>query len=362
MISGSGAAPGRRFLLRSRLLVALDATYSTGDKLSGVGVYSRQILFGLASREPEARFLWYYRPHRFLRSYHDRLPRNCRRRLLFDNRPGIAQATFHGLNQRLPASRWKRRIATFHDLFVLTGDYSTPAFRARFAALAREAAARADLVIAVSEFTASQVEALLNVERSRLRVVPHGVALPPVRRERDARDKRILHVGALQRRKNLIRLVEAFETLDPEWILTLVGSDGFGAGEIRERIRRSPARGRIELTGYVPDSRLGELYDRAAVFAFPSLDEGFGMPVLEAMARGVPVLTSNRSALPEAAGDAALLVDPFRTDEIREGLRRLIAEPELRDSLAERGRRRAALFPWEAAVSATWSAYREGNG
>ena len=123
------------------------------------------------------------------------------------------------LNQRLPAGRLRRTVTTFHDLFVLTGEYSTPEFRSRFADQARRAASRSDLIIAVSQFTAGQVEQLLKVDRSRLRVVPHGVmvrqAFPPVFAPRE---KIILHVGALQERKNIIRLVRAFETVSSEWL------------------------------------------------------------------------------------------------------------------------------------------------
>ena len=122
----------------------------------------------------------------------------------------------------------------------------------------------------------------------------------------------ILNVGAIQTRKNIARLVEAFERVDAPWKLVLAGSNGYGAAGILARIQASPARDRISVLGYVPLSELSALYRRASVFAFPSLDEGFGMPVLEAMAAGAAVLTSDRSALPEVAGDAALLVDPAK--------------------------------------------------
>jgi glycosyltransferase involved in cell wall biosynthesis len=101
------------------------------------------------------------------------------------------------------------------------------------------------------------------------------------------------------------------------------------------------------------------LYRRASIFAFPSLDEGFGMPVLDAMANGVPVITSTRSALPEVAGDAALLVNPEETDEIAAALLRLAADPEIRDDLARRGLERALQFSWESTLQKTWDVYEE---
>jgi glycosyltransferase involved in cell wall biosynthesis len=285
------------------------------------------------------------------------LPSNARRRLLAEPWGPRSAGLFHGLNQRLPRLPMRRAVATFHDLFVMTGEYSTPEFRERFTAQARDAAARADLVIAVSEFTKSQVVSLLAVEPSKVRVVHHGVrglAYPPV-----ARTKVILNVGAIQKRKNIARLVEAFESVDPSWKLVLAGSAGYGSAEILARIARSPARDRVSVLGYVSPASLAAHYAAAEIFAFPSLDEGFGMPVLEAMAAGAAVLTSRTSALPEVAGDAALLVDPTDTASIAQALRDLTEREDLRRELAQRGTARARLFTWEKAVRETWDIYRE---
>jgi len=341
---------------------ALDATYSLGENLSGVGVYSREILMGMAEAHPEARLAFCYRPHRFARSFLERLPANCRRRLLLDGFPPRSADVFHGLNQRLPRKRLRRAVCTFHDLFVLTAEYSAPEFRRRFEAQARHAAANSDLIIAVSEFTGRQVEQLLGVNRSRIRVIPHGVRFPSPDASQNGREKMVLNVGAIQKRKNIARLVRAFEALPPDWTLVLAGSLGYGSGEIVEAIERSPRREAIRLAGYVDDAEIARLYRRASVFAFPSLDEGFGMPVLEAMAWGVPVLTSNRSALPEVAGDAALLVDPTDTDEIAQALRSLALDRDLQLEFSRRGKLRAAAFTWPAAVSSTFAVYRELAG
>jgi len=340
--------------------IALDSTYSLDPLPTGVSVYSREILSGLAAAHPEAEFLHCWRPHRILRSFRERLPANCRRRLLRESSRFGAAALFHGLNQRLPEARQKRAVATFHDLFALSGDYSSPEFRARFAELARRTAGRADLLIAVSQFTAAQLRDLLNVEAGRIRVIPHGVRrAAPGTPLNTTRERIVLHVGAIQRRKNVARLVEAFERMAPGWRLILAGSAGYGAPEILARIEASPRRADIELTGYVSDSQLAQLYARAAIFAFPSLDEGFGMPVLEAMAWGVPVIASNGSALKEVAGDAALLVDPRDANSIAGALNALAEDSILRERLAGLGRARSAQFTWDAAVRSTWSAYGE---
>jgi len=338
--------------------IALDATYSLGRNLSGVGVYSREILFGLARAHPETTFRFCYRSHRFLRSFRETLPRNAWRSLLMSVPPGNL---FHALNQRVDFPRGsgpERVVSTFHDLFVMTGDYSSPEFRARFTEQARSAADRSDAVIAVSQFTASQVETLLKVDHSRIFVIPHGVHPPPEMLVE--RENMVLFVGAIQRRKNVARLVRAFEKMPGDWKLMLAGaSDGYGAAEELQAVHDSPRRSSIELLGYVPDAELHRLYSRARIFAFPSLDEGFGMPVLDAMAHGVPVIASQSSALPEVAGDAALLVDPMDSDALADALSRLATNPDLRDDLARRGLERAREFTWESAVERTWSVYNE---
>ena len=338
--------------------IALDATYSLDRRLSGVGVYSRELLFGLARAHADAKYLFCYRPHGLLRSLRDRLPANCHRRLLWSGGPPTADL-FHALNQRVDSTGHRKVVSTFHDLFVLTSEYSTPEFRKRFAEQARLAAERSDLIITVSEFTAGQVRDLLKVESGRIRVIHHGARRPPNGTPASPREALILSVGAIQQRKNVQRLVEAFEQIDRGWKLVLAGSCGFGAEDILRRIESSPRRADIQVTGYVPDHTLEQLYSRASIFAFPSLDEGFGMPVLDAMARGVPVLTSDRSALPEVSGDAALLVNPMDVASIANGLQTLIATETLRATLVGRGLEHSSQFTWEKAAERTWQVYKE---
>jgi glycosyltransferase involved in cell wall biosynthesis len=354
------------------LQIALDATYSVGDALTGVGVYSSEIIGGLiAAHTAESRWRLCFRPHTFRRGWRElgrgrfAPARACLLQEAIGGVPPYTADLFHGLNQRLPRRRLRRAVATFHDLFVLTGEYSTAEFRERFAGQARQAAERADLVIAVSHYTADAVSALLNVEASRVRVIPHGFrfrAAAPAGAERQQRPREpiVLHVGALQKRKNVAALVRAFEHVDPEWRLVLAGAqDGYGANEALEAIERSPRRAAITLAGHVTDQELAGLFARASVLAFPSLDEGFGIPLLEAMAARVAVLTSDRSALKETAGDAALLVDPFNERALAEGLRKITSDADLRAELISRGASRVAGFSWTGAVEKTWNVYKE---
>jgi glycosyltransferase involved in cell wall biosynthesis len=167
--------------------------------------------------------------------------------------------------------------------------------------------------------------------------VRHGIGRPFV-----------LCAATVEPRKNLPRLIEAFAGLPPALRdaheLVLAGARGWQEDETFAAVRRHA--GRVRTLGYVEDAELQALYRRAAVFAFPSLGEGFGLPVLEAMAAGTAVLTSNRSSLPEVGGDAARYVDPLDVDDIRAGLAALLSDPAERARLAARGRARAAGFSW----------------
>lgn len=170
----------------------------------------------------------------------------------------------------------------------------------------------------------------------------------------------LLCVGNLQPRKNLRRLLEAFATL-PAHIrppLVVVGQSAWLYDDVYAAVRRHGLSADVHFTGFVSTEQLVALYSRAHVFAYPSLYEGFGLPVLEALATGVPTLASDRASLPEVAGEAALLIDPEDVQAIAVGLERLICDEELRGRLAEAGPRQAARFSWERCAEATARAYR----
>jgi glycosyltransferase involved in cell wall biosynthesis len=340
------------------LRVALDATYSLGQSLSGVGVYSRQLLQGLAATDFAEGWDWFYRSQRYLRAHLQKLPPNVRIRRLSGTQGDRSAPLFHGLNQRLPELRFPRQIATFHDLFVLSGDYSTPEFRERFAQQARDAANAADLIIAVSAFTASQIEDHLKVPAARIRVIHHGVVPRPINPE-IPREKIILCVGALQKRKNQANLVRAFRAAPSDWSLSLAGSEGYDSKVVLREVADSPAHNRIHVAGYLSEAEIANLYAKASVFAFPSLDEGFGMPALEAMAAGIPVIAGNRSSLPEICGGAAMLVDPASEEELAHAIAVLTNDDELRGKMIASGKMHAENFSWIKAVEKTVEVYKE---
>ena len=189
------------------------------------------------------------------------------------------------------------------------------------------------------------------IDHQRFRVLDHADVRKVTSRLNIDRPY-VFFLSTVQPRKNLVRLVEAFETLDDDLLLVIGGSSGWLSSPIEERIRRSPAIDRIRRLGQVSDTDAPALYNGAQVFVLPSLYEGFGMGVLEAMACGCPVVTSNRSSLPEVAGDAAVLIDPFDVASIRDGIRRATSLAH-RSRMIAAGLARAETFDWQQTAART---------
>jgi glycosyltransferase involved in cell wall biosynthesis len=254
-----------------------------------------------------------------------------------------------------------RSVAVVHDLFGFSRRFGAPAGGLGERATLPLAARRAAGFICVSAATRDDLVGRHPALAERTVVIPHGVSARFSRAPAAGTPARygldgdyVLAVGTREPRKNLPRLVEAFVGLPPEVRkgrrLAVAGPPGWSDSEIEAL---ATTHDDVVLLGYVDDQDLAGLYAGAAVFAFPSLAEGFGMPVLEAMAAGTPVLTSDRSSLSEVAGDAALLVDPTDTVSIREALRRILSDSALRSDLAAKGRERAAGFTWRRCARET---------
>jgi glycosyltransferase involved in cell wall biosynthesis len=176
----------------------------------------------------------------------------------------------------------------------------------------------------------------------------------------------ILYVGSIEPRKNLLRLLDAYVLLREslsQYHLVIVGARNYWkSSPVARAVEHQGLQAQVTFTGYIPDEHLPALYNGAALFCFPSLYEGFGLPVLEAMACGVPVVTSNTSSLPEVAGDAAFLVDPYNVDEIAAAMRRVLQDGELAHDLHHRGLARAAQFSWEKTARETIAVYEKVLG
>jgi glycosyltransferase involved in cell wall biosynthesis len=265
-----------------------------------------------------------------------------------------------------------RRVVTVHDAVPFIYPHAEPVLtRLVFNTLVRRAGASADAVITVSRSAAADLERLAGIPPSKTAVTPNGVSVPgPMsEQERESHLARlelqppyILVVGALHPRKNLPRILRAFDTLRVHGEtarLVIVGPRSWGANGIyRMVIDRASAADDILYLGFVHDRVLDALYFRASLLAFPSLYEGFGLPALEAMVRGTPVLTSNVGSLPEVVGDAAVLVDPLSTDAMSDGMTRLLHDSGLRSELSRRGLERARQYTWERTAAATLRVYR----
>ena len=350
----------------------MDATYALDPYPSGVARYSDRLIREL-SRVPELRLTLCARWPRVLRlgGHFDGLPfRSCWLQEPLNWRlPGQVEL-FHGLNQRLPRYQFRHQVVTVHDVFAISAeDYSTPAFRARFSASIRDAGTRADRVICVSAYTRDQLCRQLGVRPESCVVVHHGVEQAPRPPSVEARQRArrlagegpfFLSVGVIDVRKNMLAAVEAISRLSTPTPARLVvaGSAGHGAQKVLDFIHRRGLRDRIRLLGYTDEATLDALYAEATALLFPSLEEGFGLPVLEAMARGLPVIASNTSSLPEIAGDAAVLVDPRDVEGMTEAARRMVEDEPWRAQSSALGRARASQFTWQRAAQSTLDVYR----
>ena len=375
------------------MTIAVEAQSLVGVK-TGVAYYLQHLLLHLARLDPETlyeavTFNFFWRRRRCL---FPEKPPNLREReigllpgrlysyLLKRNRvpaidllAGHPDLFFFPNFVRYPLLR-SRSVVTVHDLtFVhyprLVEEKNLEYLR-RFV---RRSLHLADRVIAVSHWIRQEVLEIFRLPEDKVVAVPHGVdrerfrpaspqAVAAVRRRYGLNGAPyLLAVGTLEPRKNLPRLLEAYARIPQrgEVRLVLAGCRGWLYGDIFETLRRQRLEGEVLLTGYCPEADLPALYSGASVLVYPSLYEGFGMPILEAMACGTPVIASNRGAMAEVAGDAAVLVDPEDTAAIADAVSRLLEDASARESLAARGLERAAAFSWEAAARRTRAVFQE---
>jgi glycosyltransferase involved in cell wall biosynthesis len=313
---------------------------------------------------PTSRFTWSstrLSPKNLARIWHRaRLPLPIE---AFTGRLDLFHATDFTLPPTLPGTR---TLLTVHDLsFVRVPETASPSLKAYLDVVVPRSVHRADHIIADSQATKDDIIALYAAPPEKITVLLSGVdprfqpvtdanRLTAVRAKYALGDRQyIFSIGTVQPRKNYERIIQALARLRERHDVTLViaGGKGWLEGPIYATLDALNMREHVGFIGFADDADLPALYSAARCVAFPSLYEGFGFPILEAMACGTPVVTSNVSSMPEAAGDAALLVDPYNTDAITDALSQLLANEALHNTLRLRGFAQKARFTWEDAAA-----------
>ena len=242
---------------------------------------------------------------------------------------------------------------------------------------------RASRIFAVSNFTKIEMEKLFGIPPAQIEVIYNAIDERFLRGHASAADRQLiaeryqvnypflLYAGRISPHKNVVRMIEAFSALKtelekdgvlPDLKLIIIGDDVSGNPDLRRTVVRSGVQNDVRFLGFVPVEVLRTFYDQAKIFVFPSLYEGFGLPPLEAMAHGTPVVTSNVSSLPEVVGNAAVLVHPENVFEIMRALHRVLLDQSLREKMKERSYKQAAKFSWEKSVKRIMDGYREVLG
>jgi glycosyltransferase involved in cell wall biosynthesis len=361
--------------------IGIDA-HAIGSRLGGNETYVAGLLRGIGDSNAPHDFVAYFASAESADQWRDRYA-NIATRVL------RASSSAPRLLAELPLRAWRDRldllhvqavappmrltpiVATVHDIsYEFHPEFFSPHEVQLFRRAIRHTARHARQVVTISQASRSDLLRYYRLAPARVHVVYCGVDLSRFRHDLAADDVAaclrrygiaqpyVLAVGNLQPRKNLARLIDAFALLrrdEPRLPHTLVltGKAAYQHAHIVQRIQAHGLSESVVMTGYVPDTDLPLLYRGAAIFAYPSIYEGFGLPVLEALACGTPVLTSDRAPFTEVTGDVAVLVRPEDTAAIATGLRRLIHDTALARTLAERGPQRAQAFTWEGAARQT---------
>lgn len=367
--------------------IAIDA-HTVGTGLAGNETYITNLIEALAALDADHRYTLYVTTRQAVDRFHRRWPHVAVRRTLphsplvripFTLAAELRLRPVDVLHVQYTAPPFAPCpvVATIHDLsFEQIPETFNARSRFQLRLTVRHTARRAAHVITSSEYSRRQITELYRLSPPRVSVTPLAAAahFAPVADEAELRGVRaryriegdyLLAVGSIQPRKNLVRLMAAYAELCrsrgagamPK--LVLVGKRGWLDAGILRAAAESEASRNILFTGYVPEIDLPALYSGALAFVYPSFYEGFGLPPLEAMQCGAPVVVGNRTSLPEVVGDAGLCVDPFSEREIAEAVARVIDDPHLRAAMSAHGVERARRFTWRATALATLQIYEE---
>jgi len=365
------------------LRIGVDARPVSQAALTGIGVYLSSLLNALQELDQENHYwLISHGPIPFKTTnprwekFEGRLPQKELGALWMQCRvPLIASSlgldVFWGTRHQLPLflSRNVKAVLTVHDIvhLLFPETMSLPVLMAERLFM-RRSIRRADHVIADSGSTASGIQDHYRVKAKKISVVYPGSPISADQIHSHAFDdeklpeKYFLFVGTLEPRKNLKTILNAFSLLDPETKrvdLLVVGNIGWKNKELLAMLESNRFRSRVHLRGYVDPDRLSHVYRNAVCLLYPSLYEGFGFPILEAMDHGVPVITSNVASMPEVAGDAALLVDPADAHGLAEAMNRILMNGDLRNNMISKGYERVRQFSWERCAEETLAVFNK---
>lgn len=273
----------------------------------------------------------------------------------------------HGTNFWIPPLKRRNGVVTIHDLtFLLYPEMVTPQVR-RYRWIVPKVLERCSLVITPAETIRQQVASELGFPADHIVVTPEGVRGRFMSAQRDRELERslgiageyVLFAGTIEPRKNVERMVRAFASMDHnDLTLVIAGPPGWGGLDLPGLVRDLGIEERVVIKGYIPDGQLGALMAGALAFLFPSIYEGFGLPPLEAMAAGVPVVAGRAGPLPEVLGDAPIWCDPLEVDSIAAAIEVAVSDSEVREMAIDQGRQRASQYTWETTAAATLDAYR----
>ena len=373
------------------MTIGVDIRSLSGKNHSGVEEYTLNILTHLIKSAPEAyfklfsnsfkkqpdKYQWNNNPN--ARLYNFKIPNrifSSVSRILnipkIDKMLGGCDVFFSPHFHIAPVSKKCKKVITFHDLsFVRYPEFFSLKQNIwhKTQMNPQKQAQEADKIIAVSESTKTDLIELFGINENKIKVIYSGIDDKFFETERDdiniaVKNKYhlpsnyVLFLGTLEPRKNIVGIIKAFELLSrigefQDFHLVLAGNIGWRSEEVFDAIKKSSCRSRIIVTGSVESFERRAIYQNAKLFVYPSFFEGFGFPPLEAMASGMPVITSNGSSLPEVVGDAALLIDPYNVEEIFGTMKLLLLDEELCQSYVLKGKERAKKFSWTKSAEET---------
>lgn len=261
-------------------------------------------------------------------------------------------------------------VYTIHDLTLITHSNLHPRERVWFHEFFRKRRMRyATHILTVSEFMRQEICQILHLKPEDVTAVPEApaplfyprikIAIQSVCQKLSLPNEFLLFVGSLEPRKNLSRIVQALRMTKTDIPLVIVGWEGWGDKGWKETIEKTDLRKRIYFTGYVDDESLSNLYSGATALVYPSLYEGFGLPILEAMACGCPVICSNLASMPEVAGDAAMKVNPYNVEELAAAIDNLTGDTQIWQKFHDRGLKRSSTFTWKRSAEQTRDVFRQ---